>query len=90
MKKKLIILSKCAVCNSKKMRFIKEKNSSGLLSSLGINKQLSKIPLLLQGHKMNETVKKFLLLGDKFMPEMHLIGVLLDHSQKIKKDYKNL
>ena len=39
---------------------------------------------------MNEIVKKFLLLGDKFMPEMHLIGVLLDHSQKIKKDYKNL
>ena len=23
-------------------------------------------------HKMNEIVKKFLLVGDKFLPEMHL------------------
>ena len=34
---KPIILSKCAVCVSKKSRFIKEQEPSGLLSSLGIN-----------------------------------------------------
>ena len=40
------MLSKCAVCNNKKSRFIKEQEASGLLSSLGINTPLSKIPLV--------------------------------------------
>ena len=39
-------LSKCAVFDSKKSKFIKEKEASGLLSSLGIKRPLSKIPLL--------------------------------------------
>ena len=42
---------------------------------------------------MNEIVNKFLLPGDKFMPEMHLKQpglVLVDHLQKIKKEFKNL
>ena len=43
---------------------------------------------------MNEIVNKFLLAGDKFMPEMHLrqpgfTYVLVDHIQKAKKEYKN-
>ena len=38
---------------------------------------------------MNEIVRKFLLLGDKFMPEMHLLRKLVDHLLKIKKEYKN-
>ena len=43
---------------------------------------------------MNEIVNKFLLAGDKFMPEMYLRQsgfniVLVDHLQKIKKEYKN-
>ena len=42
---------------------------------------------------MNETVK-FLLAGDKFMPEMHLrqpgLTVLMDHLLKTKKEYKYL
>ena len=45
------------------------------------------------GIKMNEIVNKFLLPGDKFMPEMHLKQpglVLVDHLQKIKKELKNL
>ena len=45
------------------------------------------------GIKMNEIVNKFLLPGDKFMPEMHLKQpglVLVDHLQKIKKEFKNL
>ena len=42
---------------------------------------------------MNEIVKKFLLAGDKFMPEMHLREldlhiVLVDHLQKLKKEHK--
>ena len=41
-----IILSKCAVCNSKKARFIKKQEAKGLLSNLGIRKPLSKIPTL--------------------------------------------
>ena len=44
---------------------------------------------------MNKIVIKFLLAGDKFMPEMHLRQpgfniVLRDHLQKPKKEYKNL
>ena len=37
---------KCAVCDSKKSKFIKEQEASGLLSSLGIKTPLSKIPLV--------------------------------------------
>ena len=35
-----MLLSKCVVCDSKKSKFIKEQEASGLLSSLGI-----KVPL---------------------------------------------
>ena len=43
---RIMILSKCKVCDSKKSKFIKEKEAKGLLSSLGINTLLNKIPLL--------------------------------------------
>ena len=43
---RLMMLSKCAVCNNKKSRFIKELEARGLLSNLGIRTPLSKIPLL--------------------------------------------
>ena len=43
---KIMLLSKCAVCDSKKLEFIKEQEASGLLSSLGIKKLLNKITLL--------------------------------------------
>ena len=47
---------------------------------------------------MNDIINKFLLAGDKFMPEMHLSDafnhslptVLVDHLLKAKKEYKNL
>ena len=39
-------LSKCAICNNKKSRFIKEQDARGLLSNLGIRAPLSKIPFL--------------------------------------------
>ena len=42
-----MLLSKCEVCDSKKLKFIKEREASGLLlSSLGIKTPLNKIPLL--------------------------------------------
>ena len=39
-------LSKCAICNSKKSRFIKNQEGKGLLSNLGVKKPLSKVPIL--------------------------------------------
>ena len=41
-----MLLSKCAVCGSKKSKFVKEQEASKLSSSLGIKTPLSKIPLL--------------------------------------------
>ena len=41
-----MILSKCAICDSKKSKFIKNQQAKGLLGSLGIRTPLSKIPLL--------------------------------------------
>ena len=41
-----IILSKCAVCNTKKGRFIKKQEGKGLLNNLRIKTLLSKIPIL--------------------------------------------
>ena len=43
---KLMILSKCAICNSKKSKFINQREAKGLLSKLGIKTPLSKIPIL--------------------------------------------
>ena len=41
-----MILSKCALCGSKKAKFIKKQEAKGLLSNLGISTPLSKIPPL--------------------------------------------
>ena len=38
--------SKCELCNSKKIKFIKEQEASELLSNIEIKKPLNKIPLL--------------------------------------------
>ena len=43
---KTMVLSKCAICGSKKSKFIKEQQAKGLLSNLGIRAPLNKIPLL--------------------------------------------
>ena len=43
---KAMILSKCAICASKKSRFIKKQKASGILSNLGLKPPLNKIPLL--------------------------------------------
>ena len=78
-----MLLLKCAVCDSKKSKFIKQQENSGLLSSLEIKAPLSKIPLVVlfcfrsikqdnSRYKMNEIVNKLLLAGDKIISEMHL------------------
>ena len=41
-----MLLSKCAICGSKKSRLMREQDVSELSSSLGIKTPLSKIPLL--------------------------------------------
>ena len=40
------ILSKYAICGSKKSRFIKDQETKGLLSNLGVKTPLSKVPIL--------------------------------------------
>ena len=43
---RLMIQSNCAICGSKKSRFIKEQQAMGILSNLGIKTPLSKVQLL--------------------------------------------
>ena len=43
---KIMILSKCSICNSKKSIFINKQEAKGLLSKLGIKKPFSKLPIL--------------------------------------------
>ena len=40
-----MILSKCAICDSKRSRFIKKQEAKGLLSNLGVRTPLSKIQI---------------------------------------------
>ena len=43
---RVMILSNCAICGSKKSRFIKNQEAKGLLSNLGIRTPLSKVSIL--------------------------------------------
>ena len=43
---KAMILSTCAICNSKKSKFIKEQQAKRLLNTLGLKTPLNKTPLL--------------------------------------------
>ena len=43
---RFMLSSKCAVCGSKKSKFMKEQEAEELLSNLGIKTTLSKTPLL--------------------------------------------
>ena len=92
-------MSTCAICGSKKSKFLKEQEAKGLLSNLGLRAPLNKIPVLgdilfLIKYKMNNVFNKFLLAGDKFMPEIHLrqpqftysaCGPFTKHEQRIQK-----
>ena len=62
---KLMILSKCAICNGKKSKFINKQEVKGLLSNLRIKAPSNKIPILgdtlfwMNIIIMNEIVNKF-------------------------------
>ena len=43
---KIMILSKVAICNSKKYEFINKQEAKGLLSKLGTKTPFSKLPIL--------------------------------------------
>ena len=59
-----MVLSKCAICDSKNSRFIKNQETKGLLNNLGIRTPLSKVlilgDILFKLYKMNEIVNNFL------------------------------
>ena len=55
-----MLLSNCVICDSKTSKFIKQREASGLLSSLGKKTPLSKIPFVL-------IVKSKLIQGIKWM-----------------------
>ena len=40
------ILSKCAICGSQKSGFIKDQETKGLLSNLGVRTPVNKVPIL--------------------------------------------
>ena len=78
-----MMLSKCSICNNKKSTFISQ--GSGLFDSLGLNTPQNRIKMLygmllidklrskelvsLALINMNNVINKFLLAGDKYMPE---------------------
>ena len=41
-----MLLSKCAICDSKNSRFIKSQEAKGLLSNSGARIPLSKVPII--------------------------------------------
>ena len=101
---RVMILSKRAICGSKKSRFIKHQEAKGLLSKLGIKTPLSKVLILgdiLFWMQFNWTYIKnewnswCLLAGDTFMSEMHLKQPAFTYSAcgpftKNKETNKNL
>ena len=89
--------------SSKNSRFVKKQEAKAILSNLGLRTPLSKVPLLGDilllsaislEYEKNEIVNKFLLAGDKFMPEIHLkqpgftynaCGPFTKNKERIKK-----
>ena len=43
---KIMILSKCPICGSKKLRFIKNQEAKEILNNLGLKIPLNNVPLL--------------------------------------------
>ena len=41
--RRTMVLSKCAICSSKKSRLIKDQEAKGLFSNLGVRTSLSKV-----------------------------------------------
>ena len=70
-----MVLSKCAICGSKKSRFIKNQEAKGLLSNLGLRTPLSKVPIL---------------VDILFWIQFHWVQLNTISLQKTKKEFKNL
>ena len=75
--RRIVLLSKCEVCNSKKLIFLKEREARWLWNNLvGIKaptlSDLSMLNTLFWKCKRNVIINRLLLAADKFMPEMHL------------------
>ena len=93
---RIMLLSKYAVCDSKKSKFIKKQEARGIISKLtGIKVLiLNDLPIaniLFYKYKTNAVVNKLLLAGDKFMPGIHLrqprfTYSACDHSLHTKKE----
>ena len=95
-----MLLLKCSMCNSKKSKFLKEQETTGLLTSLGKRTLLSQIPLLdpllFYKYKMNEIINKKIYYQEinlcqryiKSNLDLHI--VLVVYSLKIKKEQKSL
>ena len=80
-----MLLSTCALCDSKKSKFIKQQEASGLLCSFAITIPLNEICLF---------KSKFLLARDKFLSEIDLRHPEFTYSArvpftKIKERIKN-
>ena len=54
--RRITLLLKCAVRDSKKSKFIKQQEASGLLRSLGIKTSLSKTPFIVL-NKLTQGIK---------------------------------
>lgn len=82
---------KCPTCNSKKSRFMKEKEGNGLLSHVGIKTPLSKIPLFsdkftkinsIINSSYSQEINSFLRI---IQDNLVLRIVLANHLQKTKQ-----
>ena len=62
---RIMLLSKCEMCNGKKSKFIKEHEARELLSNLGIRTPLSQI-------LWNEWNNKQIFISRRWIYEMHL------------------
>ena len=75
-----MLSSNCAVCGSKKSRFIREQEASRI--------SRSSVRCYFKGIIMNKIVNKLLLAGDKFMPKMQLRQPAFTYSERINKQTK--
>ena len=65
------VIKLCSICGGKtliKNKIHEKQEPSGILSNLGLKTPVTKDPST-GDHKMNEIANRFLLAGDKFMPE---------------------
>ena len=77
-----MILPKCAICGSKKSKFIKNQEAKGLLSSLGLKTPLSKSR---SSYWLEINLCLKYILDNQGLPI-----VLVDHLHELKKEYKSL